>query len=74
MEDQPIVELIDPETFELVPAGKRSLSVATNLFSEVAPLLRFVLGDVGQFNTAPCACGHMHVRAPGGFKGCADDL
>jgi phenylacetate-CoA ligase len=74
MEAQHIMELINPKTFEPVPAGQRGLSVATNLFSEVAPLLRFVLGDVGQFTTAPCACGRTHVRAPGGFKGRADDL
>jgi phenylacetate-CoA ligase len=74
MEDQHIVELIDPETFEPVPEGQRGLSVATNLFSEAAPLLRFVIGDFGQFTTAPCACGRTHVRAPGGFKGRADDL
>jgi len=74
MEDQHIVELLDPETFEPVPEGQRGLSVATNLFSEAAPLLRFVIGDFGQFTTAPCACGRTHVRAPGGFKGRADDL
>jgi phenylacetate-CoA ligase len=45
MEDQHIVELIDPETFEPVPEGQHGLSVATNLFSEAAPLLRFVIGD-----------------------------
>jgi phenylacetate-CoA ligase len=48
--------------------------VATNLFSEAAPLIRFVIGDFGQFTTAPCACGRTHLRAPGGFKGRADDL
>jgi phenylacetate-coenzyme A ligase PaaK-like adenylate-forming protein len=36
--------------------------------------LRFVIGDFGQFTTVPCACGRTHVRAPGGFKGRADDL
>ena len=40
MEDQHIAELIDPETFEPVPEGQRGLSVATNLFSEAAPLRR----------------------------------
>lgn len=74
MEDIHIVELIDPDTFEPVAEGQRGLSVATNLFSEAAPLIRFVIGDFGQFTTAPCACGRTHVRAPGGFKGRADDL
>jgi phenylacetate-CoA ligase len=74
MEDIHIVELIDPETFEPVPEGQRGLSVATNLFSEAAPLLRFVIGDFGQFTTEPCACGRTHLRAIGGFKGRADDL
>jgi len=74
MEDQHIAELVDPETFEPVPEGQRGLSVATNLFSEAAPLLRFVISDFGQCTTVPCACGRTHVRAPGGFKGRADDL
>ena len=33
-----------------------------------------MIGDFGQFTTAPCACGRTHGRAPGGFKGRADDL
>jgi phenylacetate-CoA ligase len=74
MEDLHIVELVDPDTLAPVPAGQRGLSVATNLFSEAAPLLRFVIGDFGQFVTTPCACGRTHLRAPGGFKGRADDL
>lgn len=74
MEDLHIVELVDPDTLEPVPEGQRGLSVATNLFSEAAPLIRFVIGDFGQFNTTPCACGRTHLRAPGGFKGRADDL
>jgi phenylacetate-CoA ligase len=74
MEDLHIVELVDPDTLEPVPEGQRGLSVATNLFSEAAPLLRFVIGDFAQFTTAPCACGRTHLRAPGGFKGRADDL
>lgn len=74
MEDIHIVELVDPDTFEPVPEGQRGLSVATNLFSEAAPLIRFVIGDFGQFTTDPCACGRTHLRAPGGFKGRADDL
>lgn len=74
MEDLHIMELIDPETFEPVPEGQRGLSVATNLFSEAAPLLRFIIGDFGQFTTAPCGCGRTHLRSLGGFKGRADDL
>jgi methionine synthase II (cobalamin-independent) len=74
MEDLHIVELIDPETLEPVPEGQRGLSVAINLFSEAAPLIRFVIGDFGQFVTTPCGCGRTHLCAPGGFKGRADDL
>jgi phenylacetate-CoA ligase len=74
MEDLHIVELVDPVSFDPVPESQRGLSVATNLFSEAAPLIRFVIGDFGQFTTEPCACGRTHLRALGGFRGRADDL
>ena len=74
MEDQHIVGLIDPETSEPVPKGQHGLSAATNPFSEAAMLLRFVIGDFGQFTTAPCVCSRTHVCTPGGCQGRTDDL
>ena len=74
MEDIQIWETVDPDTFQPVPEGQRGLSVVTNLFSEAAPLLRFVVGDYTVLNYDPCECGRNHVRAMGGFYGRADDM
>jgi phenylacetate-CoA ligase len=63
MEDQYLMELMNPETVEPVPKGQRGLSVATNLFFKTVPLLLSVTGD----------CGRTHIP-PGGFEGRADDL
>ncbi|MBI4319931.1 MAG: AMP-binding protein [Chloroflexi bacterium] len=73
-EDTEIWELVNPVTLEPVPEGQRGISVCTNLFSEAAPLLRFLVGDYSVFTSEPCACGRRHARAIGGFCGRADDM
>jgi phenylacetate-CoA ligase len=74
MEDVQVWELVDPETREVVPLGRRGLTVCTCLNSESSPQLRFLVGDYTTFDEAPCACGRTHVRALGAFTGRADDL
>lgn len=73
-EDGQVWETVDPVTMEPVPAGQRGLSVVTNLFSEAAPLARFLIGDYTVLDYQPCACGRTHARAVGGFYGRADDM
>lgn len=74
MEDGQIWETVDPETLEPVPLGQRGLSVVTNLYSEAAPLLRFLIGDYTVLTYDPCPCGRTNARAVGGFYGRADDM
>ena len=75
MEDFQVWELVDPDTMlGPVPEGERGITVCTNLNSESASQLRFVVGDYTNFDTSQCACGRTHVRAIGGFQGRADDL
>ena len=74
MEDIQIWEIIDPQTRQALPPGRRGLTVCTNLNSESSPQLRFLVGDYTTFDTARCACGRTHVRAVGSFAGRADDL
>ncbi|HKF77940.1 MAG TPA: AMP-binding protein [Candidatus Dormibacteraeota bacterium] len=74
MEDTHVWEAVDPETLEPVPAGRRGLSVVTNLVSEASPQLRFLVGDFTTLTHEPCGCGRTHLRAVGGFLGRADDL
>jgi len=73
-EDIQIWETVDPVTMEPVPLGQPGLSVVTNLFSEAAPLARFLIGDYTVLNYDPCPCGRTHARAVGGFYGRADDM
>ena len=73
-EDIQIWELVDPDTMETVPDGKRGLTVCTSLNSESSPQLRFLVGDYTTFNRDTCECGRNHVRAMGSFTGRADDL
>ncbi len=74
MEDMQYWELVTPDDFEPVPIGERGLTVCTNLASESAPQLRFLVGDYTQLSQDQCACGRHHARAIGGLAGRADDL
>ena len=75
LEDIQVWELCDPDNgMEVVPEGRRGITVCTNMNSESSSHLRFTVGDYTSFDTAPCACGRTHVRAIGGFQGRADDL
>ena len=74
MEDIQVWEVVDPETRQALPPGRRGLTVCTNLNSESSPQLRFLVGDYTTLDTARCACGRTHVRAVGSFAGRADDL
>lgn len=73
-EDMYIPEVLDPETWEPVAPGHRGVMVATNLWSESQPFLRYVVGDYLSITTEPCACGRTHARALGGFAGRPDDM
>jgi phenylacetate-CoA ligase len=74
MSDTQMWETVDPDTLTPVPAGRRGLSVATNLVSEASPQLRFLVGDFTVLVHSRCACGRSHPRAIGGFQGRADDM
>jgi phenylacetate-CoA ligase len=74
LEDVQIWEVVDPQTRQPVPDGKRGLTVCTNLNTESSPQLRFLVGDYTVLNHTGCACGRTHVRAVGSFAGRADDL
>jgi phenylacetate-CoA ligase len=56
------------------PAGRRGLTVCTNLNSESSPQLRFLVGDYTTLDTERRSCGRTHVRAVGSFAGRSDDL
>ena len=58
-----IVEIVDPATGKVLPAGEVGEIVVTP-FDEVYPLVRFGTGDLGTLVEEPCACGRTTPRIP----------
>jgi phenylacetate-CoA ligase len=61
-EDHFIVEVIDPETEQPVPAGTTGELVFTALTKEALPLIRYATGDLGAITLDPCRCGRTTAR------------
>jgi phenylacetate-CoA ligase len=62
MEDQFIVEALDPVTREPVPDGQEGELFVTNLWAEASPFIRYRMEDVVVLDHEPCRCGSTHVR------------
>ena len=62
MEDQFIIEVLDPVTLEPVAPGEAGEMVVTNLWSEANPFIRYRLEDVVVADDRPCRCGSTHAR------------
>ncbi|MBW2996183.1 hypothetical protein KY332_02665 [Candidatus Woesearchaeota archaeon] len=57
-EDACYVEVVDPETTNVVENGKRGLVIGTNLLNEATPIIRYSQGDIGSIQrTNNCDCG-----------------
>lgn len=61
-EDHFIVEIIDPDTGEVLPMGSKGELVFTSLDKEAFPLLRYRTRDICRLDDTPCACGRTFVR------------
>ena len=61
-EDHFYVEVINPETGEVLPDGEKGELVFTSLDKEAFPLLRYRTKDICVLNRQPCSCGRTHVR------------
>jgi phenylacetate-CoA ligase len=61
-EDAFRVEIVDPNTLELVPAGASGEVVVTSFSDTGMALLRYRLGDRGRLLTQRCACGSPTMR------------
>jgi phenylacetate-CoA ligase len=60
--DEFLVETIDADTGDPLPAGTRGEMVFTMLTREAMPLLRYRTKDLAVIDWAPCACGRNHPR------------
>ena len=61
-EDHFYVEVIDPDTGEVLPEGSKGELVFTSLDKEAFPLLRYRTRDICVLNSDKCSCGRTFVR------------
>ena len=61
-EDHFILEIIDPETGEVLPDGVEGELVFTALDKEAFPLLRYRTRDICVLSHEKCPCGRTHVK------------
>ena len=72
-EDMFIVEIINPETGEVLPHGEVGEVVITTLAKEAMPVIRYRTRDISYLIDEPCKCGRTSLRlAP--IQGRTDDM
>lgn len=72
-EDNFIIEIIDPDTLEVLPEGEYGELVITTITKEGMPLLRYRTRDITRIMSEPCPCGRTHRRIER-IKGRSDDM
>lgn len=72
-EDDFLVEIIDPQTGEVLPDGAEGELVFTTLNREAMPLIRYRSKDLATIFPEPCPCGRTHRRISR-IKGRSDDM
>jgi len=72
-EDHFIVEVINPETGEVLPYGEQGELVFTTITKEAFPLIRYRTRDVSRLMPEPCKCGRTFVRMER-ISGRSDDM
>lgn len=61
-EDHFLVEIIDPDTGEVLPYGEEGELVFTCITKEALPLIRYRTRDIASLSIAPCPCGRTFVK------------
>jgi phenylacetate-CoA ligase len=72
-EDYFIVEVINPDTGEVLPDGERGELVITPIMKEAFPLLRYRTRDISRILTDKCECGRTSRRIEK-ITGRSDDM
>ena len=62
MEDQILVETVNPNTGEVLAPGETGELVYTTLSKKARPMIRFRTGDIGYVSTDTCECGRTLAR------------
>jgi phenylacetate-CoA ligase len=73
MEDHFLLEVVNPNTGEPVPAGHYGELVFTTLTKEAMPVIRYRTGDISAIAEAPCSCGRT-TRRMARLRGRYDDM
>jgi phenylacetate-CoA ligase len=73
IDDLVFVEIIDPQTGEVLPDGQRGEIVITQLYKEAMPLFRFRTGDLSLMEHVKCECGY-EATLPKGVFGRVDNM
>ena len=61
-EDNFLVEIIDPETEQPLPAGESGELVFTSITKEAFPVIRYRTRDICRLIPEQCKCGRTHIR------------
>jgi len=72
-EDHFIVEVIDPQTLEILPAGEEGELVFTTITKQGFPLIRYRTGDISSIIEGTCDCGRTSRRIKR-ISGRTDDM
>src|SRR5512137_613323 len=72
-EDNFLLEIINPETGEVLPEGEMGELVLTTLNREAMPILRYRTRDITSVIPEPCQCGRTHRRLSR-ITGRSDDM
>lgn len=72
-EDHFIIEIIDPDSGEVLPVGEQGELVITTITKEGIPLIRYRTRDITRIIAEPCVCGRTHRRLQR-MSGRTDDM
>ena len=64
LEEDFIVEIVDPDTRKRLPYGEVGEVVVTATFNDILPRIRIGSGDLGSLSDEPCPCGRTSPRIP----------
>jgi phenylacetate-CoA ligase len=72
-EDHFLIEIVDPETGEVLPDGQEGELVITTLTKQAFPMIRYRTHDLTSINPARCACGRT-IRRINRIRSRSDDM
>jgi len=72
-EDHFLMEIVDPETDEVLPDGQEGELIITTLTKQAFPMIRYRTHDITSINPERCACGRT-IRRINRIRSRSDDM